>query len=372
MSKGSAPAGTTKTNEWLFKKCGDQYQETYGTECYFKMFQSLLQKNVFTDLKVFFESNVTPGRADFVKGAECFVVPEIRLIEPFIEEDTILFVRGGFKHWHDFLLKYKGKNWLICYAANTGRDKWTWWDIVFDDLKMANYVDKHERYFFPFIKPTNEDIFNPKTSNLKYDICIGASHIHDKKGQWKTVLLLETFKEKYGYYPTAVIPGSFRRSAKTTEMIEKRWVQNEIHFPGMLNKNQLADLFANCRLFFHLGAGGQNDRSILEAHACGIPVVFSNTSRFTPLLKNDFNSTFIFPQEETMEQWADRLFTILTQYEESKKWVRHITYLKRMGYSKVIDQLTVLFSFIKEKPNRNIKNKMADKFSDYARGGCLD
>jgi len=345
MSKGNATPGTIKTDAWKYQECSPAYQKIHGDEGYFTMFKSLLDQGTITDLKVFFESNNHPGRAQFVEGAENWVIPEIRLVEEYIDDDTVIFVRGGFKHWHDFLLKYKGKNWLMIYAANTGRDKWTWWDIVFDDLLMANEIDRHGRYRFPFIKPTNENTFGIMVNKLKYDICIGASNIHDKKGQWRTVKLLEVFKSKYGYYPTAVMPGGLRRSTKTLEMLKSYFFSNEVECPGTLSRSELSKLFASCRIFMHLGAGGQNDRSILEAHCCGLPVCFSNTSRFTPLLKHDNFSTYIFDGNDSYDKWAEQLYDILHDYQPGDKIERHYIYKERMGYEQVaLPYLSILFS----------------------------
>jgi len=302
-----------------------------------------------------------------VDGAVNFVIPEINMLEEFIDDDTIIFIRGGFRHWHDFLLKYKDTNWLICYAANTGRDKWTWWDIVFDDLTMSNDIDRHGRYHFPFIKPTNEQIFDVKECSLKYDICIGASNIHDKKGQFKSVEVIEAFHKLFGYYPTAVMPGAFRRSLHTTKMMNKPFFNDEIHTPGMLTKPELSDLFATCKIFMHLGTGGQNDRSILEAHACGVPVILSNTSRFTPLLEEDNMSTFVFGKDALNSQLADRIFSILYEAPLTNKIKCRSIYKQRMGYDEII--IPMLSKFFKildnTKPNLETKERLTKEFKSF-------
>lgn len=366
MSSKSGQENHCYGDGYKYQTASPEYMRKYGDECYFKMFQSLVDENVITDLKVFFESANGIGKTDFVKGADCYVIPKISQIAEFIDDDTIIFVRGGFKHWHDFLYQYKGKNWLICYAANTGRDKWKWWDIVFDDLEMTNMVDRNTRYHFPFIKPTNEEVFHPilNKKELKYDICIGASNIHDKKGQWRTVILLEKFKELFGYYPTAVMPGAPRRSKYTTDMIHKPYFQNEIEVPGMLSKPDLALLFSKCKLFLHLGSGGQNDRSILEAAACGVPVVLANTSRFTPLLKDDGVTTFVFDMESDYEQWAFHLKKILDEYSLGQRDTRYLVYKQKMGYTEIVVPMLVKFFSIlgKNKPNEFTIQRLINTF----------
>lgn len=356
MSKSSASPFSTTTNDWLRELAGKEY-DRHNDECYFMMFKDLLDAGIISDLKVFFESGVNPGRANFVPGATNFVIPEIGLVRGFLDDDTVIFVRGGFKHWHDLLEERKGKNWLICYAANTGRDKWKWWDVVFDDLNMQNKIDAHGRYQFPFIKPVNEQIFTPMAGTKKYDICIGASNIHDKKGQYKGVELIKAFHEIYGYYPTAVMPGALRRNTETSKMINDPVYQNEVHSPGMLSKPDLAKLFAECKIFLHLGPGGQGDRSVLEAHACGVPVVITKPERHTPLLKVDHQSTFVFPEKESYYTWAIRLKTVLDEYRPESVCTNHAIYQKRMGNeNKVKPLLATFFKTIKR-----LKPTMANK-----------
>ena len=350
MSKGSAAPGTSN-NDWLTQKCGPQYQETFGDECYFQMLQTLFDEGTITDLKVFFESGVNPGRADFVKGAYCYVVPEISMIEPFIDYDTIIFARGGFKHWHDFLYSYKHKNWLVIYAANTGRHKWTWWDVNLDDTNMANIVDLHGRYQFPFIKPTNETIFKPDLTadKIKYDICIGASHIHDKKGQYHVVKLMNVFREMFGYFPTAIMPGSLRRSTHTVEMLGDQTLNDEVICPGMVSKPELKEIYSKCKVFLHFGSCGQNDRSVLEAYACGMPLGIRTLSTHNPLLKPDESTIYHFDidNDPDYQKSANKLKLILDFWDISKKEVTFAKYKRLMGYDQVaIPSLRRLFSIM--------------------------
>jgi len=364
MSKSSAAPGSTTTNDWLGKKAGKEY-DRHNDESYFMMFKDLLDAGIISDLKVFFESGVHPGWANFVPGAHNYVIPEIRFINQCIDDDTVIFVRGGFKHWHDLLKERKGKNWLITYAANTGRDKWTWWDVVFDDLEMKNQIDRHERYHFPFIKPVNEEIFAPMASTKKYDICIGASHIHDKKGQYLGVKLMKEFKALYGYYPTAIMPGSLRRSLHTAQMIKDPILSNEVELPGMLNKRELARVFSESKVFLHLGGGGQGDRSVLEAHACGIPVVIKTPKRHSPLLKDDGQSIYHFPEGESMITWAIRLSAILTDHKPESVYHLYSIYQKRMGYENIIKpQLAKFFQTIAgTKPTLEMKEKLVKEIT---------
>ena len=61
------------------------------------------------------------------------------------------------------------------------------------------------------------------------------------------------------------MPGALRRSTQTLKMINDPVYANEIVTPGRISKPELNSLYAQCKLFIHLGTVGQNDRSVLEA-----------------------------------------------------------------------------------------------------------
>lgn len=267
---------------WEYDRCSEEYSK-FNEEGYFYLLRILKEIGVITDLKVFYESGIGPGKAGWIPGSECFVVPHISLVDKYIEQDTIIFVRGGFKHWYDWLLKYKGKNWLMVYAANTGRHKWDLWDVVLNDLEPGIFWDSIGRLQYHFIKPTHPGIFRPDYhTNQIFDVCIGASHIHDKKGQWRSFEVLKEYERIYGKKLNAVMPGSYRRSFHTSKMIEELVKSEEayktLYRPGMVCRNKLAVIFNRTKLFLHLGEGGQNDRSVLEALSCGTRAMIASPS----------------------------------------------------------------------------------------------
>lgn len=352
MSKGNASPGEVKDDSWKRQKASPVYEATFKDECYFKFLEDLVAAGIIDELDVYFESNVGPGKVNFVKGANCFVVPDINLVFDTIKEGNVIFVRGGFRHWHDLLETRKGKNWLILYAANTGRARWGFWDIIFDDLEMSNRIDQSGRYFFPFIKPTNEDVFHTVSHGFSpiYDICIGASHIHDKKGQYHAINLMKVFHSEYGYYPSAIMPGSIRSSTETKKMIRENVYLNEIVCPGMVSKQKLSEIFNSSRLFLHLGNGGQNDRSILEAYSCGCQIGIRNLPSHTPLLIPDEETIFHFDidNDPGYKKSAYKLFHILEVWNLNKRYVSETKYRKDMGYDEVVlPALKELFRIIK-------------------------
>lgn len=284
-SNGAAPPGAIK--EWNPKdNCDPSYTQHHSHEGYIQMLGKLWEEGVINDLKIFYESNRGPGLAEFYPGVYGEVTPNISFIDKYIDNDTIIFVRGGFRFWHDWLKSKKGKNWLMLYAANTGREKWPWWDIVLHDLERVNFIDKQERYWHYFIKPIDQELFHPMKFVDQYDICVGANHIHDRKGQWRTIHAMIAYRQLYGEDLRAVLPGSFRRGVETN-YIPYLIAENNLSvtFTGMVPRKIMATLYNSSRLFIHLTTHGQNDRGPLEAMACGCPIMILTPERHSPIVK---------------------------------------------------------------------------------------
>jgi len=365
MSQSSASPNSTP-NDWKADSpCGDYYNDHFAGEGYFKQLANLRQRGVIKNLSVFYESNKAPGYANWIKEADCQVIPEIRFVDKYIKKDTIIYVRGGFKHWHDFLLKYKGNNWLMLYAANTGRQRWTWWDIVLNDLKIVNYVDSKQRYWHHFIKPIDETMFYPDYNVFDpiYDICIGASHIHDRKGQWRTVKVMQAYKDIYNVNLKAIMPGSFRRSTETLKMIPELEKLN-IEMPGMLPRHQLNKIFNTSKYFIHLGAHGQNDRGPLEALSCGTPVILGSPEYHAELMHNDNSITFIPKDINDFEGTAKYLHILLQKWQSCFKEEVVKKYKQKLSFEKSCDRMKSLLTmmYVLKKPTLDNKERIRAAF----------
>lgn len=352
MSQGNAPAGSTPDNWQPNSPCADFYHEDFAHEGYFKLMGDLLSMKWIDKLSIFFESNRGPGFANWVDHprAYCAVVPEIRFVEPYIKENTVVFVRGGFKHWHDWLLKYKGKNWLILYAANTGRGRWNWWDVILDDLGMTSFLDSFGRLYLPFIKPIDDVFFSPTVEKAKWDVMIGSSHIHDKKGQWRGLKVLQAYEKKYQKRLSAVMPGSTRRGTKTIEMLEviKRegW---EIYMPGHVSREKLKSIYNRSRMGLYLGAHGQNDRGPLEALSCGTPILLGSPEYHTTWLRK-IPSVFTLVDKDNYQTIASVLSFLDSKDQGSNKTQTSMSFHRTLGYQNSLDLMSRIFSFCGSSP----------------------
>lgn len=355
MSQGSAPPGSTPDNWQPVMPCGERYHNDFHREGYFMLLQQLVEDHIISDLTVVYESNVQPGFAKWIdhKNAKCFVVPELRFIEKYIDEKTVIWVRGGFRHWHNWLLKYKDKNWLMLYAANTGREKWPWWDIVLDDIRMHNVIDTHERYWFPFVKPIDDRFYCPSDHTFEsdiYDLCIGASHIHDKKGQWRAVRVMAEYEKTFNHRLKAVMPGALRRGVETNKMLADIEAKgHDIHMPGHVHKRQLLDYYRTSKIFLHLGNHGQNDRGPLEASACGCLLGIGSPIYHSRRLFNKAWLSFVPVDKENPNLVAHLLRELLDNWHENAKYMREFRasiFRKRLGFQESLLRMGRLLQFL--------------------------
>ena len=337
--------------------CGDRWKE-HLTEGYFYQLKRMVEEKIADEVLVIIESNKEPGRLDIpYPNFTGFVMPEISYLHDMLREDDILFVRGGFRSWHDFIVDHHSDKWKLLYAANTGRERWTFWDIIFDDLSDPidlPKLDNRKRLWVHYEKPINPNIFYPMDIPKEYDICIGASHIHDKKGQWKTVEALYTYKMKYGRNLKAIMPGGKIRHGVGTNKIHSILDKLDIELPGFVSREELRVIYNKSRLFAHLGGGGQNDRGPLEAMRCGTPLLISNSRRHGYVTWSNPEFFSMITEEVGAMGIARLLPSILEKFSKVKREDVFNYFEEVSGVENVLlPQMKTIFGFLRYNPKAN-------------------
>lgn len=286
------------------KPCDDQWNQ-YWTEGTFWLLNRMIQENIVDEVMVFIESARGPGKMDIpYKKMYGWVMPEVSYLHKHIRPDDVIFIRGGFRSWHDFIVDNYMNNWKMLYGANTGREKWPWWDIILDDLNNnPPIMDKRGRLWLHYEKPTHPKIFYPENVEKKYDICIGASHVHDKKGQWRTIRALHKYKEIYGKNLKAVFPCGGGKGTQTTPAL-RLLPELDVYEPGFVPREELRTILSQSKLFTHLGTGGQNDRGPIEALRCGTPVVIATPKRHGRVTQDNPNCCHIIKNKDDYTEIA--------------------------------------------------------------------
>lgn len=315
---GAAPDsvfGPHPSHQWSPSAATQNYyaRTSLPTEGFFLLWKRLIEADILDEVLIVVESTRSPGFIRYEDKLSCLVVPHISLIDPFLREDDVIFARGGFRSWHRYLgsLRERG-HWILFYRADTNRGGWPFWDVIFDDCNDTLVVDKTKRVFLPFLKPMQEELFQYKPMKKVYDLCIGASHIHDKKGQWRGVEAMIAYKKKFGIDLNCVMPGGFYKGIHTNEIIRKRDIHGlSLTIPGMVSRQQLCEYINQSKLLIHLGNSGQNDRAPLEALCCGVPAMIATPHRHASFIK-DMPCSIIVKEIDDPETIADEINEILS------------------------------------------------------------
>jgi len=338
------------------------------TEGYFYLLRRMIETGIVDEVLIFIESNRGTGSCRFKRRKgfiPCFVVPDITYADQYLKPDDIIWARGGFRSWFSFLNSKKGKHWLILYAADTGREKWMFWDIIFNDLNEQHVLDRGGRYWFPFKKPIHEEIFKPLELELKYDVCIGASHIHDKKAQWKMIEIANEYKKLYGENLKCVLPGAMRRGARSSQIPEKIKNYNlDIEMTSMISRQQMNTIYNQSKLFVYLGYGGQNDRGALESLRCGTPVMLASYNRHAFFFKNNDRIIKIANRPDEFKSMAIEIRNYLQEIDTEKRKETSKFFQDNSGVETIIlPEMKRLFDVLKNnEPNYKI---LSEEYVNY-------
>jgi len=338
------------------------YASTFFTEGAYTLFNRMLEEKIVDEVLMIIESMDHPGVYRYDNNLQNFtirVVPEIAQTEQFLRPNDIIYIRGGFKQWWEFIdrLSKKG-HWILFYRANTNRGNWLFWDVVFEDLSEREAMDRYGRAYLHFIKPTSPSLFHPMEIERPYDVCIGASHIHDKKGQWRGVQAMLSYRRLFGKDLRCILPGRVIGGARTRESMEA--IPQKllpISLPGMLQREQMGTIYNQSKLFVHLGTGGQNDRGPLEAMRCGTPVMIAHPPNHAPLVYKNPEVSAVFTDHDNFDLVAREIFERLQQCtEENRKRVFQY-HEETSGIEQVIlPRMSRLFNFFRQHP---VKDKEA-------------
>jgi hypothetical protein len=314
---GQAATGTMP--KWdINAAANNHYARQLPEEGYFCMLRELVKRGIIDECMIVVESTHGTGTIEFEKGLYCHVMPEINYLDALLRPDDVIWCRHGFRSWFLFLNRCRDAGrWMLFYGANGGRERWRVWDVIFNDLQGKDYIDPWGRVNLDFRKPTNHTIFfcNP-LEEQKFDVMIGASHIHDKKGQWKVINALIEYKRLYGSCPRCVLPGRPYRGDKTNLMYSLI-SQNSMNVTktGMLPRRSLADIMRQTKIFVHMGSG-QGDRGALEAGLCGCYLVIGQPQYHHPAMTKEFKYCWAEESGNDSEQLAIGIHTLLESIQD--------------------------------------------------------
>jgi len=358
MHKGSAP--NTDWNSGHVVKGYSKFAKDFMDEGPSYLFHRMLEEKIIDDIIIFMEVGGETGHLIINDRMRVYMIPDINYIEGFLKPDDIIFCRGGFRGWWLVLDKLAQKGfWTLLYAANTGRQRWTFWDIIFDDLGgKPHHLDKRGRFIYNWKKPTNPKVFFPIETERIYDLCIGASYIHDKKGQWRTIDALVAYQKAYGRNIKCVMPGAPRRGTESNQIIDKIAQHKlDVNVIGMLPREELNKVLNQSKIFIHAGMSGQNDRGPLEALRCGCTLIIASPKYHSPyLIQHPYGCT---PMSVLPSYLATTIHASKVSYNEGGRHLAVGFHEQTHGIENVIlpemDRLFSILRNLRKNPKSNAK-----------------
>ena len=223
-----------------------------------------------------------------------------------LDRGEVVWIRGAWKSWLPWIERHRYDHWFIYYAANTGHAPWPYWHVILDDETGLNRIENGKRLWFNYHKPIH-DIFHVPVSNIEpeYTLCLGASHIYDRKGQYRAFEVMKTYHRLYGIKLRCLMPGKFYSHERHTEAMRaelKDWPNVEM--PGFVDRADLRNLLHKCQYFLHLNNTGQGDRGPMEAGCCGCNLILGATKHHHPYTYAPESHTKLMPEMDDYETIA--------------------------------------------------------------------
>jgi len=336
--------------------------KNYLSDGYHELFRHLVESKVVDKISAYWIELRSNRKVTHFKSDNYEVASFPRIEDVDIGPEDIVWIRGGWKNWIPRIEEWnKNKQWLLYYGANTGHERWPYWDIVLNDTTFLQGEDTRNRYWLPFQKPI-ADMFSYKKARLKYDVCLGSSHIHRRKGQYHSFEIIKKYKELFGADLNCVMLGNFRSKESGTAKMKVEVAQHpNIRTPGFLPREEVAEYLYKTKVYMHMGGGGQNDRSVLEAGLCGCHLMLASAKNHPPWIDSDPAIVYVAGKNLDYAQAAKRLHNILPQATSSRKEhiARHFSRKNGM-IETVVPLFRDLFEFIRANPKVDVK-KMGEQ-----------
>ncbi|MGN6296272.1 MAG: glycosyltransferase [Ginsengibacter sp.] len=159
----------------------------------------------------------------------------------------------------------------------------------------------------------------PEFNNQQF---ISVGRFVEKKAPLQTI---NAFKKVISKFPNAKLvmvgDGNLLETSKST--VEKLGLQNNITFPGVLNRKQVQQLFTNSVAFVQHSVVAENGDSegtpvaILEAQAAGLPVISTYHAGIPDVVIN--NETGLLVEENDVEGMGNNMIRILKEKNLAEK-----------------------------------------------------
>jgi len=278
-------------------------------------------------------------------------------VEP--QAGDVIYVRAAWKPWIPWIEKYLPDHWIMHYDANAGRKAWPYWDVELFDLNEENKIGQGGKLWWHYRKPISPEFKNldlPEPS--QFDVCVGASHIYDRKGQFRILPIAKKFKKLTGRDLKIVMPGCYysherQTQAMRAEINDGKWPN--IWMPGWLPRAEMVEVYNSAKFFYAATCGGQGDRCVPESGTCGCRQIIGLPKNHPPYAYSNPLISYIPPHQDDFEAIARYLAEDRNDLSRSAvaEYFKH-----EAGMDTAIRILEPLFFLFREKKNRELLKEL--------------
>lgn len=185
------------------------------------------------------------------------------------------------------------------------------------------------------------NISGPKPTDLFQWISVGEP-IYTKGLD----LLLTAFSQVVQARPKSkfrlILADKIPRQKQLEKMAKELGIGNKIEFPGLLGPPQLADLMRSCHALVSASRYETFGKTILEANACGIPVVASSTAGASYILQSPEQGILCEPH--SADSLSSAMLQMVEQYTRYKPEKIQEAVASRFHRSIVLNQWKDLYN----------------------------
>jgi glycosyltransferase involved in cell wall biosynthesis len=205
---------------------------------------------------------------------------------------------------------------------------------------ISRYVDPKKVYIIHNGVDTNNfnpDILGPYREGVPQLLFVG--NLFDYKKVDELILAL---KKLVSIYPKAhlQIIGEGESSGKLRNMVQQLSLQDNISFKGIVPNNLLAPYYASCDVYLTASRCEQMPLPLLEAWACGKPVVASSIPAHNELIGDSKAGKTYQPGK--ISDLTEKISSVYAEKESFSQAA--IRYAKDHDWSNVADQVLALYN----------------------------
>lgn len=280
--------------------------EQLKTDGHYGLMHELVRRGVVDKARIIMQGYAQHG-VDILEDRGGVTIESHEQMETVVPgPGDVIWVRGAWKSWLPWIQQYAAAHWFLYYAANAGHQSWPWWDVILYDLADGNRLGTGGTLWWHYRKPISPE-FENRNLQTKYDVCVGASHIYDRKGQYRILPIAKEYKKLTGNDLRIVIPGRYYSRERQTEAMRAEinagaWPN--IFVPGWMPRAEMVDIYNSAKYFYAATCGGQGDRCVPESGTCGCRQIIGLSKNHPPYAYANPLITYTPPDPDDFEAIA--------------------------------------------------------------------